>query len=68
MLFWACYDPPHTLTDPPHHLRPADVMSRQQYTLRAIPVGGYVSFPNNYEVDDDGVVTELDDPDLLYNR
>lgn len=39
-----------------------------QYTLRAIPVGGYVSFPNNYEVDDDGVVTELDDPDLLYNR
>lgn len=42
--------------------------SHKQYTLRAIPVGGYVSFPNNYEVDDDGVVTELDDPDLLYNR
>eukprot|EP00752_Nemacystus_decipiens_P012602 g11161.t1 len=38
-----------------------------EYALRAIPVGGYVSFPNNYEVDDDGVVTELDDPDLLYN-
>lgn len=41
---------------------------RRQYALRAIPVGGYVSFPNNYEVDEDGVVTELDDPDLLYNR
>ncbi|CBJ27964.1 conserved unknown protein [Ectocarpus siliculosus] len=39
-----------------------------EYALRALPVGGYVSFPNNYEVDEDGVVTELDDPDLLYNR
>lgn len=39
-----------------------------QYTLRAIPVGGFVSFPNNYEVDEEGVVTEFDDPDLLSNR
>ena len=27
-----------------------------------------MSFPNNYEVDQDGVVTEFDDPDLLSNR
>ncbi|CAN0517805.1 unnamed protein product, partial [Laminaria digitata] len=39
-----------------------------QYTLRAIPVGGFVSFPNNYDVDTDGTITEFDDPDLLYNR
>lgn len=27
-----------------------------------------MSFPNNYEVDEEGVVTEFDDPDLLSNR
>ncbi|CAM9685901.1 unnamed protein product, partial [Discosporangium mesarthrocarpum] len=39
-----------------------------RYTLRAIPVGGFVSFPNNWEADKEGNVTEFDDPDLLQNR
>ncbi|CAN0307458.1 unnamed protein product, partial [Ectocarpus sp. 12 AP-2014] len=39
-----------------------------KYVLRAIPMGGYISFPNDYRVDKSGVVTELDDPDLLFNR
>ncbi|CAM9978922.1 unnamed protein product, partial [Ectocarpus sp. 6 AP-2014] len=39
-----------------------------KYVLRAIPIGGYVSFPDDYRVDKNGVVTEFDDPDLLFNR
>ncbi|CAM9705316.1 unnamed protein product [Ectocarpus sp. 4 AP-2014] len=36
--------------------------------LQAIPTGGYVSFPNDHRVDKNGVVTQLDGPDLLFNR
>ena len=43
--------------------------SDTEFALRALPLGGYVAFPANVEVDDDGEVTkELDDPDLLQNR
>jgi len=44
------------------------------YSLRAIPLGGYVAFPRNYkegeEKDKDGFpeIIDLDDPDLLQNR
>lgn len=27
-----------------------------EYTVRAIPAGGFVSFPQHYEVDDDGEI------------
>lgn len=49
-------------------LTPHVLSLRRQYVLRVIPIGGYVSFPNDYRVDKNGVVTELDDPDLLFNR
>jgi membrane-associated protease RseP (regulator of RpoE activity) len=43
-----------------------------EFCLRALPLGGYVSFPQNVVFDDDGnVVEELeaeDYPDLLQNR
>lgn len=40
-----------------------------EFNLRAVPLGGYVSFPVNVELDDKGeVIKELDDPDLLQNR
>lgn len=39
-----------------------------EYALRAIPVGGFVSFPNNYVMSRDGAITEFDDPNLLSNR
>jgi len=40
-----------------------------EFALRAIPLGGYVAFPMNVELDEDGeVVKELTDPDLLQNR
>ena len=40
-----------------------------EFALRAIPLGGYVAFPSNVEIDDNGdVIRELDDPDLLQNR
>ena len=43
--------------------------SGTEFALRAVPLGGYVAFPSNVEVDDDGkVIKELDDPDLLQNR
>ena len=35
-----------------------------EYTLRALPLGGYVGFPE----DDGGEEFEADDPDLLKNR
>ncbi|CAM9446004.1 unnamed protein product [Choristocarpus tenellus] len=39
-----------------------------EYTLRAIPVGGFVSFPNNWTEDKEGNIIEYEDPDLLQNR
>ncbi len=40
-----------------------------EFCLRALPLGGYVAFPQNIVFDDEGNVTEeLDDPDLLQNR
>lgn len=43
--------------------------SQTEFALRAIPLGGYVAFPSNVELNDDGDITkELDDPDLLQNR
>jgi membrane-associated protease RseP (regulator of RpoE activity) len=36
-----------------------------EYALRLIPVGGFVSFPVNFEEDEEGVITEDDHPDLL---
>lgn len=40
-----------------------------EFALRAFPLGGYVAFPTNTEVNDDGeVIAELTDPDLLQNR
>jgi membrane-associated protease RseP (regulator of RpoE activity) len=36
-----------------------------EYALRLIPVGGFVSFPVNFEQDEEGVITEDDHPDLL---
>lgn len=43
--------------------------SSTEFALRAFPFGGYVAFPANIEVDDDGEVTEeLTDPDLIQNR
>ena len=43
--------------------------SQTEFALRAFPLGGYVAFPSNIEVDDEGEITkELDDPNLLQNR
>lgn len=44
--------------------------SNTEFALRAVPLGGYVAFPNNYEIDEvTGEITgEIDDPDLLQNR
>lgn len=43
--------------------------SETEFTLRAIPLGGYVSFPNPTKVDEEtGEEIELKDPDLLPNR
>jgi len=40
-----------------------------EFNLRALPLGGYVSFPVNVEMSDKGeILKELDDPDLLQNR
>lgn len=40
-----------------------------EFALRALPLGGYVAFPTNVELDDEGeVIKELDDVDLLQNR
>lgn len=40
-----------------------------EFCLRALPLGGYVAFPNNIIFDNEGnIVEELDDPDLLQNR
>ena len=40
-----------------------------EFNLRVFPLGGYVAFPANVEVDDDGEITkELTDPNLLQNR
>eukprot|EP00607_Mallomonas_marina_P010059 CAMPEP_0182417356 /NCGR_PEP_ID=MMETSP1167-20130531/1797_1 /TAXON_ID=2988 /ORGANISM="Mallomonas Sp, Strain CCMP3275" /LENGTH=386 /DNA_ID=CAMNT_0024590843 /DNA_START=175 /DNA_END=1335 /DNA_ORIENTATION=- len=43
--------------------------SDTEFALRAFPLGGYVAFPSNVEIDDNGEITaELTDPDLLQNR
>lgn len=43
--------------------------SNVEYALRSIPLGGYVAFPSNVELSEEGeIVRELDDPDLLQNR
>ena len=41
-----------------------------EFSLRALPLGGYVSFPANVEYDEETgeEIAELDDPDLLQNR
>jgi membrane-associated protease RseP (regulator of RpoE activity) len=41
-----------------------------EFALRIIPLGGYVAFPNNLEIDEESgeVIKELDDPNLLQNR
>lgn len=39
-----------------------------EYTLRAIPMGGFVSFPPHYEIDNDGDMIRYEDKDLLQNR
>ena len=40
-----------------------------EFCLRALPLGGYVAFPQNVVLDDEGnIIEELDDPDLLQNR
>lgn len=39
-----------------------------EYTLRAIPAGGFVSFPPHFEVDQDGEIIRYEDKDLLQNR
>lgn len=43
--------------------------SETEFTLRLLPLGGYVAFPEHATVDPDtGEVKESDDPDLLQNR
>lgn len=44
--------------------------SNIEFSLRAIPLGGYVSFPSNVEYDEETgeEIAEIDDPDLLQNR
>lgn len=54
--------------DGPDSMFPLVLPAVKQFALRAIPVGGFVSFPNNYEVNPKGEVKEFDDPDLLGNR
>lgn len=40
-----------------------------EFSLRALPLGGFVAFPQNVVYDETGaVVEEKDDPDLLQNR
>ena len=41
-----------------------------EFSLRALPLGGYVSFPSNMEYDEETgeELAEKDDPDLLQNR
>lgn len=40
-----------------------------EFSLRALPLGGFVAFPQNVVYDDDGnVIEEKDDPNLLQNR
>ena len=41
-----------------------------EFSLRALPLGGYVSFPSNMEYDEETgeEIAEKDDPDLLQNR
>ena len=41
-----------------------------EFSLRALPLGGYVSFPSNMEYNEETgeEIRELDDPDLLQNR
>jgi len=43
--------------------------SETQFTLRALPLGGFVAFPEAVEVDEEtGEERKLDDPNLLQNR
>jgi membrane-associated protease RseP (regulator of RpoE activity) len=54
---------------PVTNLDDTPVLTETEICLRAIPLGGYVSFPNNVERDDDGqIVKQFTDPDLLQNR
>lgn len=40
-----------------------------EFALRAFPFGGYVAFPTNTELNEEGdVIAELTDPNLLQNR
>lgn len=47
-----------------------DTNTNTEFALRAIPLGGYVAFPSNVELDKETgeIIEELDDPDLLQNR
>eukprot|EP00601_Ochromonadales_sp_CCMP2298_P009303 CAMPEP_0173257970 /NCGR_PEP_ID=MMETSP1142-20121109/24094_1 /TAXON_ID=483371 /ORGANISM="non described non described, Strain CCMP2298" /LENGTH=450 /DNA_ID=CAMNT_0014192215 /DNA_START=100 /DNA_END=1449 /DNA_ORIENTATION=- len=44
--------------------------SDTEFAIRAVPLGGYVAFPANLELDEETgeVLSELSDPDLLQNR
>ncbi len=40
-----------------------------EFALRLLPLGGYVAFPQNLVIDDDGeILSENSDPNLLQNR
>ena len=40
-----------------------------EFALRVLPLGGYVAFPSNIDINEEGEeVGELNDPDLLQNR
>jgi membrane-associated protease RseP (regulator of RpoE activity) len=57
------------LAFPVTNLDDTPVLTETEICLRAIPLGGYVSFPSNVERDDDGqIVKQFTDPDLLQNR
>mmetsp|Transcript_28188 Transcript_28188/g.38767 ORF Transcript_28188/g.38767 Transcript_28188/m.38767 type:complete len:458 (-) Transcript_28188:19-1392(-) len=46
-----------------------DTKTEVEFALRAVPLGGYVAFPQNLIFNDEGdVIGEKDDPNLLQNR
>jgi membrane-associated protease RseP (regulator of RpoE activity) len=60
---------PSKPTFPVTNLDDTPVQTDTEICLRAIPLGGFVSFPENIERDDDGqIVKQFTDPDLLQNR
>ena len=45
--------------------RSSSVDEPVEYALRLVPVGGFVSFPVNFDRSESGEITEDDHPDLL---